>query len=124
RNCESQLAQAAQKIASQQSTIEFERSRSVELDGEIALHGQNLLAMSDKAGDIRSRLKATEAEIAALQIERHAAATDLQQRTERFAELTQQCDAARVHIELQRQQYVECLQEAATLKSQVESLDS
>ncbi len=124
RNCEIHLAQSSQKIAAQHSTIEFERIRSVELDGEIALHGQNLLAMSDKAGDIRSRLRATEAEIATLELERQSAASDLQQRTARLRELTEACDATRSGIESQRQRYVDSLQEAATLKSQVEALQS
>ncbi len=124
RNCESQLANARHQIAGQQSTIEFERTRSTELEGEAELHGQNLLAMSDKAGDVRSRLKATEAELAAAQIDRQSVAKDLAERTARLSELTHDYEVAREQIETGRQQHVKQLQAAATLQSQVEAAES
>jgi chromosome segregation protein len=124
RNCENQLASTRHQIAGQQSTIEFERTRSLELAGEIHLHGQNLLAMSDKAGDIRMRLKATEEELASARVERQASADDLTARTARLAELTGEYESAREQIEAGRQQYVKQLQAAAALQSQVEAGES
>src|SRR4051812_8941934 len=67
RNCESQLAFARQHIAGHQAKINHELSRSAELEEEAAQHGHNLLAMSDKAGDLRSRLRTIEAELATAQ---------------------------------------------------------
>src|SRR5438874_4543309 len=80
RNHESQLAYARQHIAQQQATIDHERARGAELDEEAALHGRNLLAMSDRAGDSRSRLKATQDEVAAAEIAQQTALEKLSRR--------------------------------------------
>lgn len=124
RNCEGQLAETRHQIAAQQSTIDFERTRSAELQSEAELHRQNLLAMNDKAGDIRSRLLATEAELATAQVERQAAANDLAERTARLAELTSEHEAAIAAIESGRKQHIRLLQVAAALRSQVEAGES
>src|SRR5436190_11368404 len=121
RNCENQLAFTRQHIASEQATIDHERSRSAELEEEAALHGRNLLAMSDKAGDVRSRLRATEAEVAAAVAAQRAASSELADRDARLTELASEYEAARRQVESRRQQYVAHLQRAATLASQVEA---
>jgi chromosome segregation protein len=99
RNCENRLAFARQHIASEQATIEHERSRGAEREEESRLHLRNLLAMSDKAGDMRSRLKATQAEVAAAQSAHQAAAALLAQREARLSELARRHDLARSDIE-------------------------
>src|SRR5687767_2439076 len=60
--CESQLAALSQKITQDQATIDHERLRSGELADEARRYGRDLLAMSDKAGDLRQRLSATQSE--------------------------------------------------------------
>jgi len=80
--------------------------------------------MNDKAGDIRSRLQATEAELATAQTERQTAANDLAERTARLADLTNEHEAANTAIELGRKQHIQLLQAAAALRSQVDAGES
>src|SRR4029079_19265997 len=110
-----------QRLAGEQATIEHERSRSAELGEEAALQGRNLLAMSDKAGDARSRLKAAEAELAAALASREAAADAFSRRGAELAQLATEYETARQAAESRRQDYVSGLQRAATLASQVEA---
>jgi chromosome segregation protein len=121
RNCESQLASIRQNIAGQQATIDHERSRSAELEEEAALHGRNLLAMSDKAGDVRSRLKATEQELAAADATRQSAAQKLADRDAGLAEIASEHETVRKQADARRQQHLSALQRAALLASQVEA---
>jgi chromosome segregation protein len=124
RNCETQVAFARQQIAGHQAAIDHERTRSAELEEQTVQHGRNLLAMSDKAGDVRLRLKAIEAEMTAAQQAQQAAARELTQRQEHLADLARQQEAARREAESNRQQYLARLQQAATLSSQVETAHS
>ena len=123
-NCENQLGFLRQHQAQQQATSEHERSRGVELEETAKLHGKSLLAMSDKAGDVRSRLKATQAEVAAAQSAHAAAALVLSEREGHLVELSRRHEQARQQAESRRQQYVVQLQAAATLASQVEAGES
>jgi chromosome segregation protein len=121
RNCENQLGFVRQRLTAEQATIDHERPRVVELEDEAALHGRNLLAMSDKAGDARSRLKETEAEVSAAEAAQQASAGALAEREEGLVQLAREHDAARHDAESRRRAYVEQLQRAATLASQVEA---
>src|SRR5262245_2955387 len=87
-NCENQLGFLRQHSAQHQAAIEHERLRGIELEEAARLHGRNLLAMSDKAGDVRSRLKATQAEVAAAQASHAAAAKSVGERESHLAELS------------------------------------
>src|SRR5205085_10697615 len=120
-NCESQLASIRQNIAGQQATIDHERSRSAELEEEAGLHGRNLLAMSDKAGDVRSRLKATDEELAAAEAAKRAAAQERAERDRCLMEVATKYDAARKQAESGRQQHLTALQRATSLANQVEA---
>jgi chromosome segregation protein len=124
RNCEHRLAFARQQRAQHQSTIEHERSRAAELEDEARLHGQSLLAMSDRAGDVRTRLKATQAEVATAEAARAAAGSEVSRREELVSSLAAECDQARQNAEARRREYVARLQAAASLASQVESGES
>ncbi|HZN35095.1 MAG TPA: chromosome segregation protein SMC, partial [Pirellulaceae bacterium] len=119
-NCENQLGFLRQHSAQHQATIDHERLRGVELEEAARLHGKNLLAMSDKAGDVRSRLKATQAEVAAAQASHAVAATALCDREGHLVELSRRQQQARQQAESRRQQYMAQMQAAATLASQVE----
>src|SRR5262249_20460258 len=121
RNCESQLASVRQNIAGQQATIDHERSRSAELDEEATLHGRNLLAMSDKAGDVRSRLKATEEELAAAGEEKRRGGEELADREGRLTEVATEHDAVRKQAETGRQRHLAAVQRVGMLASQVEA---
>src|SRR5262245_18753063 len=120
RNCESQLASVRQDIAGQQATSDHERSRSAELEEEAALHGRNLLAMSDKAGDVRSRLKATEEELAGAEAAAQSAAQALAERNGRLADVGNEHEAVRKQAEAGRQQHLAALQRVGMLANQVE----
>jgi chromosome segregation protein len=121
RNCDNRIALARQQLAQHFSTIEHERSRLLELEEEQRLHGRNLLAMSDRAGDARTRLKATQAEVAAAEMAHETVAEELAGRESRLEEAAQHLERCRRQGESRRQEYVMRLQAAASLASQVES---
>jgi chromosome segregation protein len=121
RNCENRLAQSRQQSSQHEATIEHERSRLHELVEEAALQGRNLLAMSDRAGDVRARLTATQAEVAAAEETQSRAAAELSRRQAQLADLAARLDDARREADADRQQYVAQLQKAAALASQVEA---
>jgi len=124
RNCENRVAFARQQISQHQSTIAHERSRAGELAEESQLHRKNLLAMSDRAGDTRSRLAATQAEVNAAQHAQSTAAAELSRRESQLAELGRGHEQARREGESRRKEYVTQLQAAASLASQVEANES
>ncbi len=121
RNCESQLAQQGQQIAGEQATIEHEKSRALELGEQAALHGKSLLSLCDKAGDVRERLRATQAEVAAAEIARSLAARELADRDAFLVSLAKDHAGIRQATDTLRQQYVTQLQRAAALAGQVET---
>ena len=121
RNCEHRIAFAQQQLAQHSSTIDHERTRSAELDEEMTLHGRNLLAMSDRVGDARTRLKATQAEVAAADAAHAAASAEASRREAHLAAAAAECQREREQAETRRHEYVTKLQAAASLASQVES---
>jgi chromosome segregation protein len=124
RNCESQVAFARQQISRHHTTIAHERSRTAELDEEARQHRQNLLAMTDRAGDTRARLAETQEEVAAAQQALARAAGDVSRCEADLASLSGQYEQARQGAEQRRTAYVSQLQVAATLASQVEANES
>jgi chromosome segregation protein len=124
RNCENQRAAARQQIAQHEASIAHERSRLAELVEELQLHGRNLLSMNDRAGDVRQRLRTTQAEVAAAQNQQSAAAETASRRDGQLAELARRYDAARQAAEAHRRQHVAQLQAAAALASQVEAVQA
>jgi chromosome segregation protein len=121
RNCDNRIAFARQQLAQHHSTIEHERSRLVELEEEQRLHGRNLLAMGDRAGDARTRLKATQTDVSAAESAHQSAATELAQRESCLDQAAQRLEFCRRQSESRRLEYVTRLQAAASLASQVES---
>ena len=69
------------------ATIDHERQRTSELEEERMLQGRNLLALADKAVDLRTRFKATEAEVANAESARQTAQHELAGCEARVAEL-------------------------------------
>ena len=124
RNCETRVAQARQQRSQHEATIAHEQSRIGELADEAGLHRRNLLAMSDRAGDVRTRLKETEAEVAAAEEAQSQAAAGLTRRQSQLAELTSRHDEARREAESARGEHVSRLQTAAGLATQVEAAQS
>jgi chromosome segregation protein len=124
RNCENRIAFARQQLAQHQATIDHERTRYNELEEEQRQHGRNLLAMSDRAGDARTRLKATQAEVAAAEKAQSLAVEGLGRRESQLQLASQALDRCRRQGEARRQEYVTRLQAAASLASQVESGES
>jgi chromosome segregation protein len=120
RNCENQLALARQQIAQHDSTMAHERSRSAELEEEAGLHQRNLLLMSDKAGDVLTRLKATQDEVAAAQEVQRAAADELTHCEAALAQVAQELEQARQASDTRRKEYFAQVQAASTLASQVD----
>jgi chromosome segregation protein len=120
RNCENQLALARQQIAQHDSTMAHERSRSAELEEEAGLHQRNLLLMSDKAGDVLTRLKATQDEVAAAQEVQRAAAGELTQCEAALAQVAKELEQARQKSDARRKEYFAQIQAASTLASQVD----
>ncbi|MEX2174917.1 MAG: chromosome segregation protein SMC [Pirellulaceae bacterium] len=121
RHCESRFAGVRQQLSQQASTIAHERKRSSELDEERQLHRRNLLAMSDRAGDVRSRLQATASEVSAAHEAQSTAAAELARRESQLAELAHHHQGVRGESEGRRKAYVARLQSAAALASQVEA---
>ena len=78
--------------------------------------------MSDKAGDVRSRLKATQAEVAAAKRRRAGSGCRACQPRSRAGErLASMYEQSRHQAESRRKQFVAQLQRAAALASQVEA---
>ncbi|MCI0357090.1 MAG: chromosome segregation protein SMC, partial [Planctomycetaceae bacterium] len=124
RNCENRLAFARQQHSQHQSTIDHERTRAAELEDEARLHRKNLLAMSDRAGDTRTRLASTQAEVSAAQQALSTSAAELSRRESQLADLARENEEARRGAESRRKEYVAKLQAAASLASQVEANQS
>ena len=121
RNVENRSGFTRQHLAQHQSTIDHERSRAAELAEESALHRRNLLLMGDRAGDVRTRLKATQAEVSAALAAQATAAGELSRREALWSAIAAQHETARQQAEHRRQEYVNRLQAAAALASQVEA---
>lgn len=121
RNCESRLALARQQAAQHEASIAHERSRVGEQDDLARLHRRNLLGMSDRAGDVRSRLAATQAEVKAAEAALASASAELSRRESQLADIARQQDDSRRSAEARRREYVAHLQSAAALASQVEA---
>lgn len=121
RECEGAIADIRRQVAQEQATIDHERSRALELEEEANLHRRNLLAMSDKAGDLRLRLKTTQADVADAEHHQQVAAEELTRRESTLAALTKVHERARQQVDASRQHFVAQLQSAAAIARQVEA---
>jgi chromosome segregation protein len=121
RNVDQQLAFVHQHTAQHETTIQHERKRSVEIEDEIRVHRQNLLAMSDKAGDLLARLRATQAEVQTAEVQQQSASEDLKHREVELAEIARYANEARSAADRHRQELIAHRETAAALTSHIEA---
>jgi chromosome segregation protein len=124
RNLESRLAIAQQQTSQHKTAITHEQARSAELEEEARLHAKNLLALTDRAGDTRARFLQAQTEAAAAEEALAQAAGEASRHERNLAALAGEHEQARRQADARRQAYVDEMQSAATLASQLQSLKS
>lgn len=121
QNLQTQLAQLRQQVAREATQIAHEQTRCQELADELRLHAQAVLALSDKTGDLRSRVQATQRDLAEAERSAQQAQSALAQREADLQTLRERKQQAQHEAETRRQQYMDQWQAAAGLASQVEA---
>jgi chromosome segregation protein len=124
RNCENQLAAARQQIAGSQAAVEHERLRMAELEEEAQALGRNLLGMSDKALDLRSRIKSAYVALEAAVAAHDAATLELSRHDGALQGTIHQIAAARQQADVHQEQFRTRLQEVASLTSETAAAES
>jgi chromosome segregation protein len=121
RGGQSALAHLRQQVAQEEAEIAHAQARVQELADELRLHAHSVLALSDKAHDLGSRVQAAQAALALAEQEAQAARDALADKEAAQHRARQRGEAARQQGELLRQQYMTRWQAAAALASQVDA---
>ena len=124
RACEALAARNREQIAQRESTVEQQRSRAHELEEEASVQRVNLAAMSNRAGDLKQRLHDTRTEVAAAEELHRQVEQRLADHEQQVSQLTARYEGVRQEGESRRKAYVDQMQAAAVLASQVESLQT
>lgn len=123
RVAEALAATNREQIAEREATLQQQSARAVELGEEAAHHRHNLAAMSDRAGDLKQRLQATQNEVSAAREVHAAIAARLADRETQAALVTTESEAARRQGEARRQEHAARQQAAAVLSHRLEAIE-
>jgi len=121
RSHESRLSRVTQEIAQRSAANEHERVRSAELEQEASRLRRDLLALSDRAGDLKQRMRETQAELDSAEVVHRGLEQKAATAESRLAEIVAQQHQLREQGDQRRQQYVARMQSAAVLASQLEA---
>ena len=124
RNLHSRLAVAQQQISQQKTTISHEQSRWTELTDAARQQSSSLLALTDRAGDTRTRLAQTQADVAAAEVALAHAADAAASRENALAALAAEQELSRRLADSSREAHLARLQAAAALSSQLQAHQS
>jgi chromosome segregation protein len=118
---EGRLSRVTQEIAQRTAANEHERIRGQELDEEATRLRRDLLVLSDRAGDLKQRLRETQAELASAEAVHRSLEQKATQQENRLSEIVAQQHQLREQGDQRRQKYVARMQAAAVLASQLEA---
>ncbi len=121
RLLEARLARTTQEIAQRTTSNEHESVRCSELEQEAVRLRRDLLALTDRAGDLKQRLRETQAELDAAEDVHRSLEQKASQAESRLSEIVAQQHQLREQGDQRRQQYVARMQSAAVLASQLEA---
>ena len=121
RAAEGKSAGIREQIAQREATAQQLVARMHELEEEAALHRKNVVAISDRAGDLKQRLSTTRDEVGAATAARDANAQTLAERESQAAELARELQFVRQACDELRSGQVARLQQTAVLASRIDA---
>jgi chromosome segregation protein len=124
RTSEARAAQNREWIATQEATIDHERTRARELDDEAERHRRQLAAMNVRAGDLQQQLNETRAALEAAERQHAQMAARLDADEQRLAGLAAAHEALRAQGQSGRAAYVEQMRAVSALASELGSLEA
>ncbi|MGV3605606.1 MAG: AAA family ATPase [Planctomycetaceae bacterium] len=122
RAADANASRMREQISSREISIAQLRSRVTELHEQSALYRQDLLALSDRAGDSKQRLRATQIELEAAQTAHAQIESRLNTWQQELASLGERREAHLAQSHLRREQHTQGAQAKASLESQVDSV--
>ncbi|OHB78163.1 MAG: chromosome segregation protein SMC [Planctomycetes bacterium RBG_16_64_12] len=124
RRSEARIAANRERIAAAESTIEHERTRSRDLEQEIARYRQQVAGMSARAGDLQRQVSETGDAVRTAE-EHHRQIARLFAEGEReLTELIERLDQVRGEHEQYRTVHMERMHSAAALGNEISGLES
>ncbi|HWB14291.1 MAG TPA: chromosome segregation protein SMC [Pirellulales bacterium] len=124
QRCEGRSAENRERITSREATLDDERGRIHDADGEEARLLRQLAAMRVRAGDLQQQLAETAAAADEALRRKEAQGEVLSQCEKELASLTAEFDQVRSEYELIRQAALEATRAVATLETEAASLAS
>src|SRR5690606_17658211 len=115
RTAEARVAEHREKIAANESTIDHERLRVVELEREIARHRQHLTTMNVRAGDLQHQTQEVVAALADAEQRYADHSARLKDEESGLSRINEELEALRSVSEQRRAQQLEQLRAAASL---------
>lgn len=121
---EAQLSDRCRRIATLESTIEHQRTRSEDLEAEAARHRSQLSAMSVRAGDLEQQVRETTQSVAAADADCRRQSEQLAADEQRLVELNQQLDQLHRANEVRRSEYLSQMRRSAALGNQISTFEA
>ncbi len=122
RAADAAASRMREQITSRETNIAQLRSRVTELHEQTALYRQDLLSLSDRAGDSKQRLRATQIELEAAQTAHAQIESRLSTWQQELSSLNDRRAAHQTQAQIRRDQHTQGAQAKASLQSQVESV--
>ncbi len=124
RRSETRIAANRERIAACESTIEHERTRSVDLATEVTRRRQKLAAMNARECDLREELRVTETEVEQAEQHHREISVRLVDRERALTGVIDSMDQLRGENEQRRAAYLEQMRLAAELGNEISALKS
>ncbi len=124
RQAGAQIAANRERIASAESTIEHERTRSTDLEQEIVRHRRQVAQLNVRAGDLQQQLQETVASVEAAEAEHREITRHLAEGERRLSDLIVRLDQIRGESQQRRAAYMEQMREVAATGNQISRLES
>ncbi|MEX2027500.1 MAG: AAA family ATPase, partial [Pirellulaceae bacterium] len=121
RAAEGQSAGIREQIAQRETTVGQQLARLHELEEEASLLRKNVVAISDRAGDLKQRLLETQNDVRCATVSRDANAAQFADRESQATSLAEQLETVRRACDERRRAQVALLQAAAVLSSRIEN---
>ena len=124
RQSEARIAENRERIAAHESTIEHERSRSRDLEMEIARYRQQVAAMSARAGDLDQQLEQIVEAVQTAEEHHRQFARVFAEGERELTNLIERLDQLRGEHEQYRTAYMDQMRTAASLGNEISRLES
>ncbi|HEV2971493.1 MAG TPA: chromosome segregation protein SMC [Pirellulales bacterium] len=124
RTSEARITENRERLAALESTIEHERSYTRDLDEQSARHRQHLASLNVRVGDVEGQMQAAVEAAADAQERQRQASSRLADHERALTALTAQLDQVRNENEQRRVSFLAETRAAATLTTEIGSLES